>query len=196
MLRNLDNKATIDKVFIDFHKFLLNYVSARINNRDDAADLVQEVFLKAAMKVDSLRDDEKIKGWILTIAKNAIIDYYRKGAKAQETVEIDNLLGTLSAPETKTTEIALEKCLSGFIKELPEEYRAIIEDSEIKGIRQKDLVDKYGIAYPSVRSRVQRGRGKLKEMFLKCCEIELDNHGNILQATPRTTCEDNCGDNN
>lgn len=185
----------LEKVYVDFHALLLKYVSARVNSPEDAADIVQEVFVKAAIKMDSLEDDQKVKGWILTIARNTIIDYYRKRANHNESTMPQDILEEMRAEETTSTIVALDKCVKGFIGALPEDYRKIILDSEIKGIRQKDLAEKYGLAYSSVRSRVQRGRSRLKDMFLKCCEIELDQHGNILEATPRQECKESCAQN-
>ena len=75
------------------------------------------------------------------------------------------------------------------MNQLPGEYRDIIIDVEMKGMKQKDLVEKYGLAYSSIRSRVQRGREKLKQILLECCHIEWDNRGNILDVTSRAACE-------
>ena len=54
---------------------------------------------------------------------------------------------------------------------------------------QKDLVDKYDLAYPSIRSRIQRGRDKLKQILLNCCNVEQDNRGNILEVKRKTDCQ-------
>jgi RNA polymerase sigma-70 factor (ECF subfamily) len=88
----------------------------------------------------------------------------------------------------------LDKCLAGFIHELPDEYREIIIDSDLKGIKQKDLAGKYSLAYPSVRSRVQRGRSRLKEMLLTCCSITADSRGNIIEKSSKNGCGTACGD--
>ena len=165
----------------EFHHLLRNYVAKRVSNRADVEDLVQEIFMKIHDK--SPADDERMKSWLFAITRNAIIDYYRKNKNRKLVLEEDLSDLTEEADFDRTKE--LERCLHRFIDELPEEYRQIILDSEIRGIRQKDLAGKYSLAYPSVRSRVQRGRAKLKEMFMQCCSIELDKRGNVLRAVPR-----------
>ena len=65
----------------------------------------------------------------------------------------------------------------------------------MKGVKQKDLVSKYNLAYPSIRSRVQRGREKLKQILLECCHIKWDNRGNILDVASRAKCEKDMGGN-
>lgn len=182
----------IKEIHNQFHSLIYNYIAVRVNNRDDTADIFQEVFIKIATKLDSLSDEEKLKSWILAITRNAIIDYYRKNADSKETELTEKIIKVTKAETDSETSHGLDKCLKEFIQQLPKEYRDIIIDSEISGIKQKDLVQKYNLAYPSVRSRVQRGRSRLKEMLLKCCKIELDNHGNVLTAVPQNLSENNC----
>ena len=183
----------LNKIHKQFHSTLFNYVIHRVKDRDDAADILQEIFIKIAYKIDTLKDEEKLKSWIFTIARNSIIDYYRKNGKTQNHDLTDNLAETTISKEDPDVTKGLDKCLKGFIQKLPEEYKHIIIDSEIKGIKQKDLAEKYAMAYPSVRSRVQRGRKQLKELLLSCCKIEADSRGNILQSTQKDNCGDVCG---
>ena len=155
---------------------------------------MQEVFVKIAAKLSSLTDNEKLKSWIFAITRNSIIDYYRKNANSKRTDITEKIINEIKDENDVDATKGLDKCLKGFIQKLPAEYRDIIIDSEIKGIKQKDLAEKYNLAYPSVRSRVQRGRSRLKEMLLNCCKIEVDSRGNILEATSKNNCGNDCGD--
>lgn len=168
----------------EFHAVLNNYITRRVNNRDDAQDLLQEVFIKIYRNQGEINQKENLKSWLFTITKNTIIDYYRKNAKSPTVAQVESLSEHKDESDLDPTQ-ELEKCIHHFIERLPEEYRDLIIDSEIKGIKQKDLASKYQLAYPSVRSRVQRGRARLKAMFLDCCKIELDRRGNILKAEPK-----------
>lgn len=186
----------IATIHSEFHKVLHNYISARVKDSDDAADILQEVFIKIASKLNTLTNSEKLKSWIFTITRNAIIDYYRKNANSKNIGLTDEMINEATLESEVDATQGLDKCLEKFIQDLPVDYRNIIIDSEIKGIKQKDLAEKYDLAYPSVRSRVQRGRSRLKEMFLACCKIEADSRGNILKAIPNNTCGTDCGDPN
>ena len=175
-----------------FHKLLYNYIFTRISNSDDASDILQEVFIKIATKIDSLGNAEKLQSWIFAITRNAITDHYRKNANGKTSAITDEIIDETKEDVELHTSKGLDQCLKRFILDLPVEYRDIIIDSELKGVPQKDLAGKYGLAYPSVRSRVQRGRGRLKQMLLQCCSIAADSRGNILEvkkksAGPRCT---------
>ena len=182
----------VTTIYKQFHSDLLGYVKSKVRSREDAEDILQNVFIKISSNIDKLTEDVKLKSWIFTITRNAIIDYYRVNATKKKVAvpeEIDENILELDDPDPTK---GLDQCMNSMIRLLPEEYRDIIIDSEIKGIKQKDLADKYEMAYPSMRSRVQRGRERLKQLFYNCCHIETDKHGNILAAQGRTDCDGPC----
>lgn len=177
----------INTIHNQFYIVLGNYIKARVNNRDDAADILQEVFIKVNDKLSVLNDESKLKNWIFTITRNAIIDYYRKNSHQKSELTHHIIEEIVHQKEFDNTQ-GLDCCLTNFILRLPEEYRDIMMDSEIHGIKQKDLTQKYNLAYPSIRSRVQRGRIRLKEMLMNCCSIELDSRGNVMTVTSKRSC--------
>jgi RNA polymerase sigma-70 factor, ECF subfamily len=175
----------ITQIHQEFHTVLNNYISKRVNNSTDVEDLLQEVFIKIHGGMSTLHKGESLKSWLFTVTRNTIIDYYRKNGKKNVLLD-ENYLDENIAEESDVEPGAdLQKCIHRFIDQLPDEYRGLIIDSELNGIKQKDLAGKYNMAYSSVRSRVQRGRSRLKEMFLDCCKIEMDRRGNIMDATPK-----------
>jgi RNA polymerase sigma-70 factor (ECF subfamily) len=182
----------IATIYKQFHSGLLGYVTNKVRSKQDAEDILQNVFIRISSNIDKLKDEVKLKSWLFAIARNAIIDYYRVKANKRDvavTADIDEHVFAADDPDPTK---GLDQCLSSMIGLLPEEYRAIIIDAEINGIKQKDLTDKYGLAYPSVRSRVQRGRERLKQLFLDCCHIETDRQGNVIDARGKKDCEGPC----
>ena len=57
--------------------------------------------------------------------------------------------------------------------------------TEFKGLTQKQLAERLGISLSGAKSRVQRGRDKLKEALLDCCQLEFDRRGQIIDCTPK-----------
>lgn len=182
----------VGAIYKQFHQELLGYLKSKIRSTEDAEDILQNVFIKISSSLHNLTEEIKLKNWIFTITKNAVIDYYRVNAnkrKVAVTEEIDENIFEADDPDPTK---GLDQCVGTMINLLPEEYRNIVMDSEIRGIKQKDLADKYGMAYPSMRSRVQRGRERLKQLLYNCCHIETDKHGNVLDAQGRTDCDGPC----
>jgi RNA polymerase sigma-70 factor, ECF subfamily len=185
----------IKNIHSQFHKALLGYISSRINNKSDAEDILQEVYIKIAKGISTLSDEQKLRSWIFTITRNSITDYYRKNAGSLHVSITENMIDETKEEASFDSTKGLDKCLRGFIQQLPDEYRDIIIDSELNEIRQKDLAGKYNMQYPTVRSRVQRGRARLKELLLGCCTIETDSRGNIMHSTHQGSCGGSCGCN-
>lgn len=176
-------------VYKQFHSELLGYIKSKVRLREDAEDILQNVFIKITANLDKLTEDVKLKSWIFTITRNAIIDYYRINASKRQTAVNEEISDDIPEPEEDSDPTkGLDQCMSSMIRLLPADYRDIIIESEINGVKQKDLADKYGIAYPSMRSKVQRGRERLKQLFYNCCHIETDKLGNVIEAQGKTDC--------
>ena len=175
-------------IYTEFHKVLLGFIKSKVNNHEDAEDILQNVFVKVATGVDDLNRKEKLQSWIYTIARNSIVDYYRSNTTQKSIAIEDDISESFSDDEYNDTTKGLDCCLINFVDQLPEEYRNVILDVEMNGLKQKDLTEKYGLAYSSIRSRVQRGRDKLKQLLLECCNIQWDTRGNILDVQFRSSC--------
>lgn len=182
----------VAEIYTQFHQSLLAFIRSKIRSNEDAQDILQNVFIKISANVNHLADDEKLKSWIFTITRNTIIDYYRTNASKKNVEIVDGIEESILDEEYFDTTKGLDQCVHTMIKLLPEEYRDIIVDAEINGIKQKDLAEKYDMAYPSMRSRVQRGRERLKQLFYNCCHIETDSLGNIMEAHGKTDCGGPC----
>ena len=154
---------------------LLGYVKKRVRSLQDAEDLTQDVFLKLSK---SNKDGiDNLKSWVYTIAKNTINDYYRK--RRLYTEIIDNHAFTDDFEEQDAAK-ALGSCVGSFVNQLPEEYRELMILSELKDIPQKEIAQQLDMNYVTVRSKIRRGRIKLKALFEGCCTIMQGGKGSIM----------------
>ena len=79
----------------------------------------------------------------------------------------------------------LAGCVSMFVAQLPSPYREAITLVELEGMTAKQAAEMVGISVSGMKSRVQRGRAQLRELFDRCCEIALDARGKPTDFTPR-----------
>jgi RNA polymerase sigma-70 factor (ECF subfamily) len=179
-------------IYKQFHSDLLSYVKSKVRSREDAEDILQNVFIKISSGIDKLDEDVKLKNWIFTITRNTIIDYYRVNANKKKLTVSEELDDQIADVEEMDQTKGLDQCMGSMIALLPDEYHNIIVESEIKGVKQKDLAEKYGMAYPSMRSKVQRGRERLKQLFHNCCHVETDKLGNVIEAQWKSDCGGPC----
>jgi RNA polymerase sigma-70 factor (ECF subfamily) len=76
---------------------------------------------------------------------------------------------------------------------LDEPYRSAIRRSELEGVPMRVIADELGISVSGVKSRVQRGRAKLKELVFSCCTLEVDASGRPLLSEDHTCTTPDCG---
>lgn len=162
---------------------LFLFVKKRINNLEDAEDLTQEVFYKLARSNNNEVDN--LKSWVYTIAKNTITDYYRKKKIPSTEMESFDLPET---PTEKNVAAQLSTCVGHFVKQLPEDYRHIMTLSELENVPQKEIAEQLDMNYVTVRSKIQRGRKKLKKLFSDCCVVIQGGKGSILGYEPQGGC--------
>ncbi|MFC4874435.1 RNA polymerase sigma factor SigZ [Negadavirga shengliensis] len=175
-------KQRFYQLWKDLHSQLEGFVYQKVRDTDLAKDLIQEVFIKVQAHSHTLKDDTKVTSWIFQITRNVIADHYRQIKKEQKVALPSDPVGEDILLENHTDAVTEEfaQCILPLIWMLPTKYREALLLSEIEGISQKEMADKLGISYSAVKSRVQRGRKLLKEMLMKCCEIETDCYGNVI----------------
>lgn len=165
-------------IWKEFHEQLLAFIRSRVDNSATAEDILQEVFIKIHQKHATVREEKKLTSWIYQITRNAIIDHYRKQRNGQQIAELDETLPDIKeeVPEDLTA------CLKPFIQQLPEHYRDILEKTTYGNLSQKAYALQNNLSYPAVKSRVQRARQAMQQLFNECCMVEADKYGNILSA--------------
>ena len=163
------------------------FIQKRVVRAADTDDVLQEVLLRVHRGVGGLREEEHFDSWIHRIARHAIADHHRSHAK--HPVASDDRAPELADESTDEDDRAvardLSQCLSGFVAMLPSPYREAITLTELERRTQKEAAEMLGISLTAMKSRVQRGRAKLRDMLEECCEIELDARGRVVDFTPR-----------
>jgi RNA polymerase sigma-70 factor, ECF subfamily len=180
----------IEEIWNDYGNLLRGFLLSRVKNSDDAEDLLQEILIKTHKNMGSLKDPKKLRSWLFQIARNTLIDYYRK---PHNTLSVESQHSELHAEKPDAQEAMhqdLSQCIKPFIKNLPEKYGEILDAIDIQGASQKELAKELGLSYSAVKSRAQRGRQKLKELFQECCTYKMDTRGNIIEYETKSDC---CG---
>lgn len=163
---------------------LLAFARRRLHDDVAAEDLVQDVLTKAVAERGRLRDETRLRPWLFQITRNALIDYYRKAKPVGELPEEPP--GESLTPSDTQEELA--RCMAPMIQRLPAAYRDAVVLSELEGVRQKDVAARLGLSFSGARSRVQRGRERLREMLTDCCDVTLDARGHLMDHECRNGC--------
>jgi RNA polymerase sigma-70 factor (ECF subfamily) len=173
---------------------LLSFLRRRVATPEDAEDLLQEVFTRIHENAAALEEVESVTGWVYRTAGNAVTDYYRRrGAFARATEALATAPVAVSKEEDTAAEEELAQCLRPLIATLPSTYGQALELTELEGRTQGEAAASLGLSLSGMKSRVQRGRTKLKEVLLECCHVEIDRRGGVAGYEPRNRGAGRCG---
>lgn len=161
-------RRTFEEEAVPHLSALYNYALRMTRDRDDAADLVQDTFMKAFRFFDSFEQGTNCKAWLFRILKNTYINTYRKSSKGPDTVEYDvveEFYDTIkdSSVETSTLEQqlfeqALDDQVSEAIQRLPDDFRTVIILCDIEGFTYEEIAEFIDCPIGTVRSRLHRAR--------------------------------------
>jgi RNA polymerase sigma-70 factor (ECF subfamily) len=174
--------VAVEEVYERFDSDLKRFIRRNVRDPDAAEDVLQEVYLKIQGRINTLKDEEKIRAWVYRIARNAITDHHRARTPTMELEEVPD--------ETRDAhDEGLEQQLSTTVKDmldgLPPDHRQALRLTEYEGLTQRELADRLGISVSGAKSRVQRARAHLKTLLLDCCHFELDRRGRVVNYYDR-----------
>ena len=176
----MKTKKVWDLYATDIKHFILSKV------KDDAVadDLLQETFIKVHVKLDTLKDADKIKPWVFSIARYTMMDYFRNNKLNLAIVE-DSV-----ASDEVNPEHTREDCLRGIIKSLPKKYRDPLILFDIQGLKQAQISERLQIPLPTVKSQIQRARKLIAQGFVDCCDFKINDHGYLVgELQERENCK-------
>jgi len=154
-----------DRLFDDVYR----YVYSKIGNRWDTDDLVSDIFRKAYEKYGQLKEDGRSKAWLITIARNTVIDFYR----ARRTTLGEEHLAYLPDPEVLEDRVAGSDelhCLKQAIALLPEDDREMVRLKYFGELKYREIGEIIGKTEENVKTRMFRLLKKLGMVVRHCLE--------------------------
>ena len=187
--------AEFDRIYAEHHARILRYLT-RMVGAQDAEDLAQEVFIRAAKAYDDFRHEAKIETWLYRIATHVAVDRLRGTASRRETLlgqELDEVAAdgqeSVSSLEEKTLRRAANECIRNVIYGLPENYRTPLILSELEGFTNREIAEIMDVSLDTVKIRLHRAKEQLKQALLDACQFSRDER-NELTCDPLNSGED------
>ncbi len=142
---------------------IYNYIFSMVKDRNLTDDIFQETFIKVdtTLRAGVYRDEGKFVQWIMRIAHNIIIDYFRKNQKlklvhsTEETDVFDLIDGYDESAEHQIIRKQVHKDIRMLIKQLPEEQRRVLIMRHYADMSFKEIADKTGVSINTALGRMR-----------------------------------------
>ncbi len=170
---NGDDGAWED-VVTSYGRRIYNLSYRYTSRKDEAEDLTQEILIRIYQNLRSYRSEAgSLQNWILKIARNMLIDHYRRSRRqprAGGSEELENL--DISDDRTPNPHRASEQTeaarfLQDGLQALPPELKEAIILRDLEGMAYQEIAELLGVPEGTVKSRISRARLELAKLLLK-----------------------------
>lgn len=166
---------------------LSRFVGARLRDPAAADDLVHDVLVRAIDQLAGPRPPVQLRAWLYQVTRNAIVDHFRARRPTSELDDdLDLAAESGAGPDDRSSERDLAGCLAPLLRSLPESYRRAVTLAEVDGLPLAEIARREGLSLSGAKTRVHRGRAKLRDTVLACCRVELDRRGGVVDFEGRS----------
>lgn len=180
---SMAQRRQFEKLILPHESSLYAPAMALTHSSSDAEDLVQETLVRAYDRFDTFRADGSPRAWLHTIMRNLFFNAYRKKSREPKQVSLEffdpatsDLAGSGTgiasrvAPNQPTSDSPERQVISEMegtavleaVRALPQEYRQVVAMADIQGMPYQDIADALEIPIGTVRSRLSRGRERVR----------------------------------
>ena len=165
-----------DVIIERFSGRLMNFLSSFVKDRSTCEDLMQETFVRVYRNRYSYKPVAKLATWIFTIAGNLARSEYRRNRRwnmlsltpqsRDEDGEYDRQLESVfNLPDTYTDSNFLNTYIQDALNSIPLSFRELIVLRDVQQLSYDEIAQITGLAMGTVKSRINRGRGKLQNLL-------------------------------
>ncbi|MBC7247495.1 MAG: sigma-70 family RNA polymerase sigma factor [Actinobacteria bacterium] len=165
------DREAFEELVRRYHPVVLNMACRLLGNRDDAADVCQEVFILLLRKLGSFRGEAKFSTWLYRVSLNACHDHARRARRhvslsespGEDMPEMEQLLPDegLEGPEESMEREEVRRKVQEAIRRLPPKFKEVIYLHDISGCNYKEVAEILDINLGTVKSRLNRARARL-----------------------------------
>jgi RNA polymerase sigma-70 factor, ECF subfamily len=133
-----------------------------MQNADDADDLVQDAFLRALQRIDSVDPDRPFGPWFFRVLMNTGFDTLRRRRTRQTEDERPEIASADPSPQEEAEQAEIRRRFAEALAQLPPRQRAIVWSFEVDGMATKEIAKELGVAEVTVRWHLLQGRRALR----------------------------------
>ena len=162
---------------VDRHKrYVLTLVMCRVEQRETAEDLAQEIFIKLYRFLPGFRGECRFTTWLYRLTLNTVSDYNRVNRRQPVMAVIDTVRGWLSEqrdqPEAQAIRQEERETVVKLLRGLPVKYRDILYLSHYRYLSYQEIAELLSLPVKTVETRLYRARKLMKQQWLEVNGLE------------------------
>jgi RNA polymerase sigma-70 factor (ECF subfamily) len=198
------NEADAFQRLYDANRQRISRFLAYTAGSEEAEDLAQVVFAKAARGLPNFRGDAQASTWLYRIAANVASDWLRgrTALEAKVTVQLPNALdhaacGPSASPAPQESQTSPEQelirkemgdCIRRVIGQLPDTHRTVLVLGELGGFTDDEVAETLGISRGNAKVRLHRARAQLRNALEARCDFSHDEDNEFVCEPKPATC--------
>ena len=186
------DQSAFEQLVIENQNKVYSLALRLVNDREEAADLAQEAFVKAWQGLSSFQGESSFATWVYRLTTNVCIDHLRKKKRregVEPSVSLNDEESGWAEPADRESDpqLLLErsergKALARALAKLPDWQRRTLVLRELSGLSYQEIGDALDIDLGTVKSRIARARLSLRKILLE--------DGNFFDGPPSKPVND------
>ena len=164
------DQEALREIFDKYNKKVYRIAYGVVRQREDALDIVQEVFIKLFRSIRNFKGRSKFYTYLYRLALNTAIDHVRKkGRYAVSSLDQEGAVQPEEDFEKRPDRVFLQKELEGRVslamEKLPVDQKMALLLREVEGLSYQEMAEAMGSSIGTVMSRLHYGRRKMRELL-------------------------------
>lgn len=158
-------------VMVEIHQDLLHFLTRRLGNQDEAADVLHNFYVKVLTRIGDVRETDKLRAWMRRVLETTLIDYYRaEGKRRRSETDYQYLESVrLTGEGADDLDLIVCMCLYKLLPTLKPEYADILWRADLVGEARETTAADLKITEANLRVRLHRARQALKKRLEEVC---------------------------
>lgn len=167
------SERSLEKLINRHQLQIFNFINSKVNDRDKSEDIFQDTFIKVikTLKNGSYNEEGKFLPWVMRIAHNLVIDYFRKSNRIpiienKEEFDIFQFLSdTTPNAESVLVEEQVLKDIQNLIEELPEDQKEVLIMRLYRDMSFKEIAENTNVSINTALGRMRYAIINLRKMI-------------------------------
>ncbi len=179
-----EDQEALKEIFDKYHKRVYGIAYGVVRQREEALDIVQEVFIKLFRSIKNFKGRSQFYTYLYRMVMNTAIDHARKAGKQfVSSLDEEGSFEPSDNAERGPERMLLQKELEGRVKlamdKLPPEQKAALIFRDVEGLSYQEMSEAMGCSIGTVMSRLHYGRRRVQELL----KDYVDLHGRSRETS-------------